>query len=116
MRPSVGWPVPLTDQPSGQPASPALVALVVGTNEAYAAGPGLDEPWPLAEVASQVARLVESVNPRWVVWSAGNGLRGVVAAGVEVPRTWDLAEAHRLLHGGWSATPGHVVAAVDFGL
>ena len=110
MRPSVGWPVPLTDQPSGQPASPALVALVVGTNEAYAAGPGLDEPWPLAEVASQVARLVESVNPRWVVWSAGNGLRGVVAAGVEVPRTWDLAEAHRLLHGGWSATPGHVVA------
>ena len=83
---------------------------MVGSTEAYAAGPGLDEPWPLAEVASHVARLVESVNPRWVVWSAGNGLRGVVAAGVEVPRTWDLAEAHRLLHGGWWATPGHVVA------
>ncbi|HKX66993.1 MAG TPA: DNA polymerase [Intrasporangium sp.] len=94
----------------GRPAGPALVALVVGTNEAYAAGLGLDEPWPLADVASQVARLVESVNPRWVVWSAANGLRGVVAAGVEVPRTWDLAEAHRLLHGGWWATPGHVLA------
>ncbi|HEX6055768.1 MAG TPA: hypothetical protein VFY98_08150, partial [Intrasporangium sp.] len=100
----------MTDQLTGRASSPALVALVVGTNEAYAAGPGLDEPWPLAEVASRVARLVESINPRWVVWSAGNGLRGVVAAGVEVPRTWDLAEAHRLLHGGWWATPGHVVA------
>ena len=110
MRPSPGWPVPLTDQVAGRPSGPALVALVVGTNEAYAAGPGLDEPWPLAEVASRVARLVESVNPRWVVWSAANGLRGVVAAGVEVPRTWDLSEAHRLLHGGWWATPGHVLA------
>ena len=61
-------------------------------------------------MASRVDRLVESVNPRWVVWSAGNALRAVVAAGVEVPRTWDLSEAHRLLHGGWWATPGHILA------
>ena len=100
----------IDDQVAGRPSGPALVALVVGTNEAYAAGPGLGEPWPLADVASRVDRLVESVNPRWVVWSAGNALRAVVAAGVEVPRTWDLSEAHRLLHGGWWATPGHILA------
>lgn len=87
-----------------------MVAIVVGPRAAYAAGPGLDEAWPLAEVSSRVARRVESDHPRWVVWSADAALRGVVTARVEVPRTWDLAEAHRLIHGGWSATPGHVWA------
>ncbi|WP_317183506.1 DNA polymerase, partial [Intrasporangium sp.] len=96
----------MSEQPSGTP----LVALVVGTEGAYAAGPDLDEPWPLAQLADYVARLVASVGPRWVVWSADNTLRRVVTAGVDVPRTWDLAEAHRLIHGGWWATPGHVWA------
>jgi DNA polymerase-1 len=44
------------------------------------------------------------------VWSAGLALREVVTAGVAVTRTWDLAEVHRLIHGGWWASPGHVVA------
>ena len=35
------------------------------------------------------------LSPRWVVWSAAAALRGVLASGVEVNRTWDLAEAHR---------------------
>jgi DNA polymerase-1 len=50
------------------------------------------------------------VSPRWVVWSAGSTLRDAVGAGVDISRTWDLAEAHRIIHGGWWATPGHVVA------
>ncbi|GAA6527079.1 DNA polymerase [Intrasporangium sp. DVR] len=95
---------------SDHPPPAPLVALVVGPHEAYAAGPGLRESWPLAEVASRVARMIGSIHPRWVVWSAENALRGVVAAGVDVPRSWDLAEAHRLLHGGWRATPGDVWA------
>ena len=84
---------------------------MVGDEGAYAAGPGLDEWWPIAEVASQVARIGSARGTRWVIWSASSTLRGVLDRGVAVPRTWDLAEAHRLLHGGWWATPGHVWAA-----
>ncbi|MDC5697526.1 DNA polymerase [Intrasporangium calvum] len=61
-------------------------------------------------MAARVAELVATRDPRWVVWSAADALGDVVAAGVDLPRTWDLAEAHRLLHGGWWATPGHVWA------
>lgn len=84
---------------------------MVGPNGAYAAGPGLDEAWAPSEVASRFVQLSESIGPRWVVWAAESTLRGVVNDGVAVARTWDLAEAHRLLHGGWWATPGHVWAA-----
>jgi DNA polymerase-1 len=45
------------------------------------------------------------------MWSAAAALREVVAARIEVSRTWDLAEVHRLIHGGWAASPGHVLAA-----
>jgi DNA polymerase-1 len=86
------------------------VALVAGPSWAYAAGSGLDEAWPAAEVATRFARATADLQPRWVVWSAGQALRAPVSAEVAVPRTWDLAEAHRLLHGGWNATPGHVWA------
>jgi DNA polymerase-1 len=47
-----------------------------------------------------------------VVWSADSSLRPVVAARETVARAWDLAEAHRLVHGGWWASPGHVWAGV----
>src|SRR5262245_41362776 len=50
------------------------------------------------------------MGPRWVVWSAASTLRDVVTAGGDLSRTRDLAEAHRIIHGGWWATPGHVVA------
>jgi DNA polymerase-1 len=86
------------------------VALVVGRAGAYAAGPGLDEAWGAADIAMRFTRVTEELRPRWVVWSASQALRAPVAAGIPVPRTWDLAEVHRLLHGGWSATPGHVWA------
>lgn len=87
-----------------------LVALVVAGPRAYAAGPGLDRSWPVAGLPEAVAELEAGLAPRWLVWSAQLGLEQVVAAGVTVGRTWDLAEVHRLIHGGWQASPGHVVA------
>ncbi len=92
----------MTDKASGAP----LVALVVGPQGAYAVGPGIDEPWPLVEVGQRFASASARLAPRWVVWSAASTLRGVVGAGVDVARTWDLAETHRIIHGGWAATPG----------
>ena len=96
----------MSDEESGPP----LVALVVGPQGAYAVGPGVDEPWPRGDVARRFVEASGRLGPRWVVWSAASTLTGVVGAGVEVSRTWDLAEAHRIVHGGWWATPGHVVA------
>ena len=89
---------------------PPLVALVVGSQGAYAVGPGLDEAWSLGDLVRRFQETTARVGPRWVVWSAASTLRRVVDGGVDVSRTWDLAEAHRLVHGGWWATPGHVVA------
>ena len=74
-------------------------------------GPGVAEALPRGRLAAFVSDLDRRIAPRWVVWSAASTLREVVTVGVEVSRTWDLAEAHRLIHGGWWATPGHVVAA-----
>ena len=73
-------------------------------------GPGIDESWPGPEVTQRFVALSARLGPRWVVWSAVSTLCGVVGAGVDVTRTWDLAEAHRIIHGGWAATPGHVLA------
>ncbi len=88
-----------------------MVALVVAGDQAYAVGPGLDEAWPRAELPRRLADAEARLGPRWVVWSAQTALRDVVDSGVPIARTWDLAEVHRLLHGGWHATPGHVFAA-----
>lgn len=86
------------------------MALVVGPRQAYAAGAGIDEAWPLDQLAERFAAISAQATPRWVVWSAAGTLRGLVAGGVVVTRTWDLAEAHRIVHGGWWASPGHVWA------
>lgn len=96
----------MADQASGAP----LVALVVSGEHAYAAGPGLDEAWPRSELPRRFADADAREGPRWVVWSAEAALRDVVAARVPVSRTWDLAEVHRLLRGGWQAGAGHVFA------
>jgi len=95
---------------SDSPPRPPVVALVVGRHGAYAVGPGRDEPIALDRLASYVSAVDREESPRWLVWSASSALRGVLAAGVDVVRTWDLAEAHRIIHGGWWATPGQVVA------
>ncbi len=95
---------------------PPLVALVVGPTTACVVLPGGPSHaretryWPLAELVDRFAELDSVMAPRWVVWSAAAALGEVVAARVAVARTWDLAEAHRIVHGGWWATPGHVWA------
>ena len=58
----------LTDEASGPP----LVALVVGPRGAYAVGPGVDEAWPLGDVARRFVDTTARLGPRWVVWSAAS--------------------------------------------
>jgi len=36
-----------------------------------------------------------------------------VASGTHLARTWDITEAHRLQHGGWSVSPGRAWAAAN---
>ena len=110
----------MTDRPgigSGAgPLDPPLVALVVGTAAACVVLPGGSgdcgdaRHWPLAELVDRFADLESGMAPRWVVWSAAAALGQVVATRASVARTWDLAEAHRIVHGGWWATPGDVWA------
>ncbi len=64
----------------------------------------------LATVVARAAELEEREHPRWLVASAGDALRPLVAAGVRVQRSWDLAEVHRLLHGGSRADLARVWA------
>jgi DNA polymerase-1 len=66
---------------------------------------------PVADLPAEVARLEDATRPRWVWWSASGDASPVVAAGVHLARSWDVAEAHRLLHGGWDASPALCWAA-----
>ena len=66
---------------------------------------------PLAEVVEAARRLEADRSPRWVWWSAEAAAAPLVDAGVPITRAWDVAEAHRLLNGGWSATAGQCWAA-----
>ncbi len=61
---------------------------------------------PAQELVARAARLEVAHRPRWVWWSAEVDAAPLVAAAVPLSRVWDVAEAHRLLHGGWVAEPG----------
>ena len=65
------------------------------------------------ELVEAVRRLEQRDRPRWLVTSAGAGLRTVAGAGVALARCWDVAEAHRILHGGWAADPPRVWATLN---
>ena len=54
-------------------------------------------------IADLIAYAENAASQRWIVASAREGLAPLVAAGVPVARVWDLAEAHRLIFGGWRA-------------
>jgi len=66
---------------------------------------------PADELVADAARLEATLRPRWVWWSAEVDAAPLVEAGVPLTRAWDVAEAHRLLHGGWAAEPGACWAA-----
>ncbi len=57
----------------------------------------------VAEVAKWAREVEQTEHPRWLVAAASGALRPLTNAGLRVQRCWDVAEAHRLLYGGWSA-------------
>ncbi|HRC41235.1 MAG TPA: DNA polymerase I, partial [Tetrasphaera sp.] len=92
------------------PSPVPLTALVAGpAGWASWDGQGLST-WPPTAVA-EVAQAA-STAARVVVWSAARDLDALVAQHRPPPRILDLAECHRLTHGGWPADPGRVWAAV----
>lgn len=64
-------------------------------------------------LAEDLSSLVAALDPgvRWVTWSA-QSVASLVAAGATFDRTWDIAEVHRLVHGGWAAGPERAWATV----
>lgn len=68
-------------------------------------GPVEERVGPVAEVARRASELEAAGGVRWVWWSAGADAAPLAAAGLPVARGWDVAEAHRLLAGGWEASP-----------
>lgn len=65
------------------------------------------------EVVSRVRLIEVQDHPRWLVASAGSALAPVAAAGVAVARCWDVAEVHRIFHGGWAAEMPRVWAGLE---
>lgn len=85
---------------------PGRVAVVVRAGRIGLVGDGIAAVLPVSEAAGRVAALEATATPRWVWWSAAESAAPLAAAGVRPARAWDIAEAHRLLHGGWRADPG----------
>lgn len=83
----------------------------------YAAlhGDGVEFAGPWAEVRDRLGELETNESIRWVWWSADLDVEPFVTAGWRPRRCWDIAEVHRLLHGGWTADPG-TAWAVTHGL
>jgi len=94
------------------PLSPTLVAVAFGVDHAVLVGDGVELVGTRADVTAEVARLEAESHPRWVWWSATREARALVRQGIRAQRCWDVAEAHRLLAGGWTADPAHVWASL----
>ncbi len=84
--------------------SPDGRGAVVGADEAAVL--------PVAQAVRRVAELVETGTARFTWWAASVDAAPLVAARLPVARCWDVAEAHRLLFGGWEAAPQVAWAAV----
>ena len=69
----------------------------------------------VSDVVAEVGRAEGRDRPRWVWWSAAVDAEPLVRAGLHLARCWDVAEAHRILVGGWTADPP-VAWAVSRGL
>ena len=68
-------------------------------------GEGVEECGTDEQVVGLVERLERERSPRWTWWSAAHDAAPIVAARVPLARCWDVAEAHRVLAGGWEASP-----------
>ncbi|HET7476051.1 MAG TPA: DNA polymerase [Dermatophilaceae bacterium] len=88
------------------------VALVAwGHGQAALRGDGLAVVGPWPQLLPQVVDLEARRRPRWVWWAASRDAQVPVSHGVALQRCWDVAEVHRLLHGGWAAGPALAWAA-----
>ncbi|GAA1905284.1 DNA polymerase [Lapillicoccus jejuensis] len=92
-----------------------LPLLVVGDRAVLGAGAGGGPPGgpvvgTVADVVDALAPLLEGDAPRLVVVDAASAAPVLAhrrfAGRQRVHRLWDVAEAHRLLAGGWAADPG----------
>lgn len=93
------------------PGGPAdLVAAVVHDGRAALVGADVRRVGSVAEIVSEMVTFASTSRPRWVWWSARYAGELVAASNSPLARVWDLAEAHRILHGGWKAEPGRVWA------
>lgn len=92
--------------------SPGPLSVVFAPELAAVVGPGVELVGTPADVVARVESLERQCAPRWVWWSAEAGAAPLVAAGVRLRRCWDVAEAHRLLAGGWAADPALAWASV----
>ncbi|WP_404383465.1 DNA polymerase [Knoellia locipacati] len=88
-----------------------LVAAVVHGGRAALLGADVRVVGSLEDVARELSGVETASRPRWVWWSARYAGELASAAATPIARAWDLAEAHRILHGGWNAEPGRVWAA-----
>ncbi|MGN7246820.1 DNA polymerase [Janibacter anophelis] len=88
--------------------TPPLGAVVVGVDGVGAVLPPDGPP----TLAGDLPLLAAALSPgtRWVTWSAASVAPLVAIASLD--RTWDVAEVHRLVHGGWAAGPERAWAAV----
>ena len=75
---------------------PPLVAVV---------GDGVEECGTTEQVVGVVERLERERSPRWTWWAARHDAAPLLAARLPLARCWDIAEAHRVLAGGWDASP-----------
>ncbi|MEO9153620.1 MAG: DNA polymerase [Lapillicoccus sp.] len=77
-------------------------------------GSGADAVFgPVAEIVAEVRRRESVDRPRWLVTCAADARAALATPGTRVDRVWDVAEAHRLLHGGWAASPARVWATLE---
>ncbi|HEV7172156.1 DNA polymerase [Pedococcus sp.] len=83
--------------------SPDGRAAIVGAAKGDAAP--VSECGPTPHMVARAAELDRSGAVRWAWWAAAVDAAPLAAAGIPVARCWDVAEAHRILVGGWQAGP-----------
>ena len=85
-----------------------LAGIAVAPDGAVAIAPGGEHPGLVTTIAD-IGAYEKAVRPRWVTWSQETARR-LIAGGVRIATCWDVAAAHRMMHGGWRADPGYVWA------
>jgi DNA polymerase-1 len=103
----------LTRTPDDGPGAP--LGLACGPSGLAVVQPdGGSQVVPLAQAPALLVRLERERRPRWVWWSARSVVAPllVVDPSLRLARCWDLAAAHRLLHGGSADAPDAVWCAV----